>query len=229
MNERTARTALGATSAIATGGLLLQLVLSLTKDGDGLAFPSIAGRIVNFFSYFTVWSNIAVAVTTGLLAVRLDRPSLLFRVARITTVVCISVTGVVFHLALADLQELTGWDRLADFLLHTLVPILAPLGWLLIGPRRQLTRQVVALTPVGPGIWLVYALIRGELVDDAAGNPYYAYPFMNANVHGYAVVAFRLAIVAVAVAVVACGAKAIDRRLPGIDADDGVTVVPLGA
>lgn len=62
-------------------------------------------------------------MTTGLLARNLDRRSTLSRVLRLDAVICITVTSVVFHLALASLQEVTGWDALADFLPHTLSPI----------------------------------------------------------------------------------------------------------
>ncbi|MCI0637205.1 MAG: F420-dependent oxidoreductase, partial [Actinobacteria bacterium] len=61
-----ARVCFGATSAIVTGGLILQLVLAIRND-DGL-FTSVPARIVNVLSFFTIQSNIIVAITTGLLA-----------------------------------------------------------------------------------------------------------------------------------------------------------------
>jgi len=65
-SERTARVAFGLTSAIVTFGLALQLGLSITApSGDG-SFESTPDRIWNFFSYFTVLSNVTVAATTGL-------------------------------------------------------------------------------------------------------------------------------------------------------------------
>lgn len=212
--ERRARIAFGATSAIVAGGLVLQLVLSLTRDPSEGLFASTGARVVVFFSFFTVLSNLAVAVTTGMLARNLARPSLAFRVFRLDAVICIAVTGVVFHLALADLQELTGWDKLADFLLHTLSPVIAPLGWLVWGPRRQLTPRVVGLSVLPPIGWLVYALGFGAVVDDRHGNAYYAYPFMNVEVHGYVVALLRCAIVAALFLGLAGLALVADRRLP---------------
>ena len=210
---RSARWFFGATSAVVTFGLVLQLVLVVTADADRGAFSSTPARIVNFFSFFTVLSNIAVAVTTGLLARNPDRPSTAFRVLRLDAVICISVTGLVFHLALASLQELTGWDAVADFLLHTLSPLLGPLGWLLFGPRGQLTRRIVGLAVVPPLGWLAYALAYGAIATDRHGNDYYAYPFMNAQVHGYAVALLRCGIVALLFGGLALGALALDRRL----------------
>jgi hypothetical protein len=141
-SERLARWAFGLTSALVTYGLVLQLVLAITNEAGLFATPG--ARLVNTLSYFTVQSNILVAVTTGLLAVRLHRPSLVFRVLRLSGLVAISITGVVFHLALADLQELTDKEAAADWVLHTASPLLCVAGWLVFGPRRQLDARVVA-------------------------------------------------------------------------------------
>lgn len=216
--ERKARLFFGATAALVTFGLVLQFVLAITRDSNLGAFESTAARVVNFFSFFTVQSNIAVAVTTGLLARNLDRRSTVFRVLRLDAVICITVTGVVFHLALASLQELTGWDKVADFLLHTLSPILGAVGWLVFGPRRQLTRRIVGFAVIAPVCWLVYALIYGAIAEDRNGNDYYAYPFMNVQVHGYAVALLRCVLVAALFLGLSFAALAADRRLPGVQA-----------
>lgn len=217
-DERKARLFLGATAVLVTFGLVLQFILVITRNSSLGAFESTPARIINFFSFFTVQSNIVVAVTTGLLARNLDRQSTVFRVLRLDAVISITVTGVVFHLALASLQELTGWDKVADFLLHTLSPILCALGWLLFGPRRQLTRRIVGLAVIAPVGWLVYAFVYGAIAQDRNGNDYYAYPFMNVQVHGYAVALIRCALVAALFLGLSCIALAADRRLPGVQA-----------
>lgn len=168
----------GITSAAVTFGLVLQLVLVVTKDSSLGVFEHTPARVLNFFSFFTVLSNISVAITSGLLASRLDRSSRVFRILRLDAVICIGVTGIVFHLALASLQELTGWDSAADFLLHTLSPILAVLGWLLFGPRGQLDRAVVLRSVIAPLCWLGYALVYGAISTTRTGAHYYAYPFI---------------------------------------------------
>lgn len=220
LSDRNSRVVFGFTSALVAAGLVIQFVLAIGND-DG-AFAAVPARILNFFSFFTVQSNIAVAVTTGLLAANLHRPSTWFRVFRIVAVVAIAVTGIVFHLALADLQELTGWDLVADTVLHTLSPIISVAGWLLFGPRRQLTNRVVGLAVVPPVCWLVYALIYGELATTRSGAHYYAYPFMNVEIHGYAVALLRCAIVAALFLGLAFGAKSLDRRLPGVRGAEAV-------
>lgn len=209
----TTRILFAATSAIVTAGLVLQLALSVTSDTGSELFASTPDRIVNFFSFFTVLSNVAVAVTAGLLAVNPTRRSTLFRVLRLDGVVAIAVTGVVFHLTLAQLQELTGWNAVADFILHTLSPILGVGGWLVLGPSRQITTRVVLLSVIAPVMWLGYALVRGALVQDRFGNDYYAYPFMNVQEHGYPVVLVNVALVAGLFLALSFGALALDTRL----------------
>ena len=206
-----ARSFFGVTSALVTYGLVLQLVLAAGNDAG--RFTSVAGRIVNTLSFFTVQSNILVAVTTGLLAVRLARTSTLFRVLRLTAVIGITITGVVFHLALANLQELSDKEAAADWVLHTASPILCVAGWLLFGPRGQVSRRVAGLCVTFPLAWLAYTLIRGELVDDRFGHPYYPYPFLDVAQLGYGPVVVAIALVAALFGVLALLALALDRRL----------------
>jgi hypothetical protein len=72
--QRFARITFGLTSLMVTGGLVLQMVLATPSDeGRFVGRPSI---VVNVLSYFTVQSNILVAISTGLLALRLNRPSI---------------------------------------------------------------------------------------------------------------------------------------------------------
>lgn len=214
-SERVARWGFGLTSALVTYGLVLQFVLAVRNE-EGL-FTTGAGRFVNTLSYFTIESNILVAVTTGLLAVRLHRPSTVFRVLRLAGLVGITITGIVFHLALADLQELTDKEAAADRVLHTASPILCVAGWLLFGPRRQITPRLVGLSVLFPVLWLGYTMVRGALVQDRLGRDYYPYPFIDAAVEGYAKVTVNIVLVALLFAAIAGGALALDKRLPGIE------------
>ena len=81
-DARLARAFFGATSLIVTFGLILQLGLSITAGSDEGYFPFDARPDRQLLHYFTVLSNIAVAATTGLLAIRLHRRSVLFRTLR---------------------------------------------------------------------------------------------------------------------------------------------------
>jgi hypothetical protein len=213
-NPRLARWCFGLTSALVSFGILLQLEVAATNDNG--YFESVPARIVNVLSYFTVQSNILVALTTGLLAIRLDRRATWFRALRLSAVIAITITGIVFHLALKDLTELTGKAVTADWILHTASPILGLGGWILFGPRGWVNRRIVGLAVVFPVLWLGYTLIRGALVEDRAGRNFYPYPFLDVVEHGYAVVLLNVLLVAALFFALALGALAADRRLPGI-------------
>ena len=214
INARTARLFFAATSGIVIAGLILQVILSATADSG--SFGSAKGRVFNFFCFFTVQSNLVVAITSAMLAVDLNRPTTMFRVFRLVGVIAIAVTGVVFYIALKGLHELTGWDALADFLLHTASPILSTFGWIVFGPRRQLSWKAIRLAAVPPFLWLAFTLIRGTFVQDVNGRDYYPYPFMNVQEHGYAVVLVNCALVVALFFGLCAGAMALDGRLRGI-------------
>jgi len=227
ISARLGRIFFAATAVIVFAGLILQVVLSATADSG--SFGSAKGRVFNFFCFFTVQSNFVVAITSALLAVDLHRPSTVFRVFRLVGVIAIAVTGVVFYVALKGLHELTGWDALADFLLHTASPILSTLGWFVFGPRRQLSGRVVRLAAIPPFIWLVFTLVRGTFVQDVNGRDYYPYPFMNVQEHGYAVVLVNCALVVVLFFGLCAGALSLDSKLPvavGHRQGDSVAAAP---
>lgn len=206
VSDRLARVWFGLTAAVALAGLVIQLVV--TARATGGQFPTTAARIANLFCFFTIQSNVLVALTSALLAVRLDRPATRFRVLRADTVLAIAVTGVVYHVALAGLHELTGFAAVADFLLHTATPVLTVLGWLLLGPRGSFTARTIPLAVIFPVAWLVFTLIRGPIVD------FYPYPFVDVVALGLPRVLLNCAIVAVLFLALAGGGALLDRRLP---------------
>ncbi len=213
-NARSARTFFAIVSAVVWVGLVLQVILSATHKGG--SFGTASGRVFNFFCFFTVQSNIVVAITTGVLAMSLDRRSTGFRTFRLVGVVAITVTGVVFYVALKNLQELTGWDAVADFILHTASPVLTLVGWLFVGPRGLVSGRIVRLALIPPACWLTFTLIRGTFVQDVNGRDYYPYPFLNVQDHGYLVVVVNSLVVLVLLLGLCAAALASDKHLPGL-------------
>jgi hypothetical protein len=193
------------TSALVLAGLAIQLGVVL--DADSGYFDTVAGRVFNMFCYFTIQSNVIVGVTCAALARDPNRRSTTFSVFRLVGVVDIAITGVVYHVAIADLHEFKGRARVADQILHTAVPIVAVVGWLVFGPRRLTSNRIVALAAIVPLAWLIFTLIRGPIVD------FYPYEFIDVRIHGYATVFLNAAIVTALFVVLALGATALDRWL----------------
>ncbi len=194
------------TAFVVAIGLVVQLVATARLHSG--FFDSRAGRIANMFCFFTIQSNIIVLVTCALLAAGSARRPTWFWVLRLDGVVCIAVTFVVFHVALADLHDLQGLAKVADFLLHTASPLLCVIGWLVFGPRGRTSWRTVRLAVIFPVAWLVFALVRGPLVGD-----YYPYPVLDVGEHGYPRVLLNCAVVAALFLGLAAGAYLLDRRL----------------
>jgi hypothetical protein len=213
-NTTVARVVFAFTSLLVLQALVLQFCLALAND-DG-RFATVPGRFVNVLSFFTIQSNIIVAVTTGMSAWRLDRRSPAFHVLRLTAVIAIGITGVVYHLALRGLHELTPPEAAVDWALHTASPFMAVLGWVVFGPRGWLDTRRVLWCVAFPLLWLAYTLVKGPLVEDRFGRDYYPYPFIDVVEHGYIRVLVNVALVALLFVVLAAGARAADRRLPGV-------------
>jgi hypothetical protein len=90
---------------------------------------------------------------------------------------------------------------------HTVVPVMAVVGWLMLGPRRLLSARVVWLSLIFPVLWLAFTLIRGSAIG------WYPYPFINVTQLGYGVAVLNCLWVALLMLGLAAGATVIDRRL----------------
>jgi hypothetical protein len=135
----------------------------------------------NFWSFFTIQSNImAVAALFLLVAVPRARRTAVFDGARGAAVLSIAITGVVFALLLSgmqeDLQTATSW---VDVVVHKLMPVVVLADWLIDPPRHRLPWWTVLAWLAYPFAWLVYTLVRGEIVD------WYPYPFVDVSELGY--------------------------------------------
>ncbi len=195
----------GVTAAVALSGVLLQMY-AVTDNRVG-HFTTPAARAFNILFFFTVASNVIVGVTCAMLARGRRTEGRAFAVARLTGVVAITVTGVVYHGILADLTDLKGLDVICNEMLHTIVPVLAVAGWLIFGPRGGTSNRIAVLTLIFPILWLTVTLVRGEIVD------WYPYPFVDVGDLGYARVLLNCALVAVLFIGLAFGAMGLDRWL----------------
>ena len=185
--------------------MAVQLVV--TSNGHEGFYKDSLARVLNTFCYFTVQSNLIVGVTCLMLAVGWANQSTVFRTFRLIGLVGITLTFIVFHAVLKDLQDLTGQAAFADFLLHTMSPLLCIIGWLWFGPRRQTTRNVAWYTLIFLLAWGTFTLIRGAI------NGFYPYPFMDPSTNGYLRVTVNLTIIAAVFVGLAFGAHALDGWL----------------
>jgi len=193
-NNIAAKKISGALVALITWfALILQCWLILQTTGK--TGYSTLKTITNFFSYFTILSNILVAVCLS--SAFLDPVSRLgsfFSKISVQSAIAlyIFIVGLVYNLVLRGIVILTGIDRVADNLLHVVVPVLFVLYWLIFAPKKTLQWKNILPWLIFPGLYLVYSLIRGPVAD------WYPYPFLNINILGYSKVILNSAGVLVA-------------------------------
>ncbi|MGL3200270.1 MULTISPECIES: Pr6Pr family membrane protein [Curtobacterium] len=149
----------------------------------------------NFFGYFTIQSNIAIAVAlaaTLVVGVRRERSPVGLSVFRGASTVYIATTGIVYNTLLVsvDVQTSVQWS---NDVLHRVLPVYAVLDWLLFSDRARLLFRHVWWFLLYPAVWLVVILIRG------ATDGWVPYPFLDPSL-GYGVVALYCLGVAVFIA-----------------------------
>ena len=181
---RLTRAVLVLTAALAVVSVGLQYPLSLQGGERGFVFET-----VEYFGYFTIVSNLVVALGAGLLAVDPTRRDPWLSAVRLAGLIMIVITGLGYHLLLAADVENEGLAVWTDLGLHTLVPVVTVVGWLLVGPRGLVTGQSLRGALLVPAVWLVYALARGQVT----GEP--VYPFMDVDGLGVASVAVTLLVI----------------------------------
>jgi hypothetical protein len=197
-------------ASVASVALVLQFWLVWQGHAvlDDANPPARGERVIRFFGYFTVLSNLLVAGTSWAVALSMSPlESRLRRVLYADALVGITVTGIVHWVLLRPLLSLEGADWWADKLLHVVVPVLAVVAWLVVGPRGRIRMHEVGWAVIPPVLWLAYTLLRG------AATGFFPYPFLDAGVHGYPAVLATCAGVAALFVALAWAAAQIDRRL----------------
>jgi hypothetical protein len=162
----------------------------------------------NFFSFFTIQSNIlAVAILSLTALVPQASRTPLFDAVRSGIALYLLITGVVFALLLAGLQEeLQTTIPWVDFVVHKLVPAVVVIDWLVDPPRNRLPLGVVFAWLAFPLAWFAYTLARGRSAD------WYPYPFVDVDRHGYGRVFLNGAVLAVGMGLAALALAWVGNR-----------------
>ncbi|WP_338647851.1 Pr6Pr family membrane protein [Flavobacterium sp. KS-LB2] len=143
---------------------------------------SLSETIVRFFSFFTIQSNILVAVCFTFLWLKpKSKWGLFFSKPKNTTAITLYITivGIVYNAILRFLWAPTGLQKVADELLHSVIPILVLLYWILFVPKKTLEFKNIFPWLIFPAVYLVYTLVRGAFFS------FYPYPFIDVILLGY--------------------------------------------
>ena len=186
----------GLNALIAWFGVLLSFTLTVlgtypsqntNPTALGFAGQGLLGRVFDWFTYFTLWSNIIVAIIMTMLFLRPTRDSFWFRVFRLDSVLMIVVTGIIYNAILAATAVNVGLNVWTNFFLHVLTPLVTFVVWLIAGPRQWISWRIIAASLILPIVWLVFALIRGAFIGA------YPYGFLDVATYGYGAVLTNVA------------------------------------
>jgi hypothetical protein len=104
-----------------------------------------------------------------------------FRQPTVVTAVTVYIVfvGFAYNLLLRHLWTPSGWRMLLNESLHTVVPVLTALYWLLFVPRFHLALRHLLLWLLYPLGYLALTMVRGAFSD------FYPYPFIDVGELGY--------------------------------------------
>jgi len=160
--------------AIAWFALVVQLVISIRLNAERGA--SVAYGVWMYFAFFTVTTNMLVALTLTVPALApasrfgrfLARPSSITGATASIVIVALIYVTLLMHL---NRQE--GWRLLTDVLLHFVVPALTVAYWWLAVPRGSVSWKAAALWGIYLVAYFFYAMARG------LATGFYPYYFLN--------------------------------------------------
>ncbi|AIR87867.1 membrane protein [Pseudomonas cremoricolorata] len=161
-------------------GLSVQIWLVLIARWQAEA--NLVGGLVSVFGYFTVLSNTLVATVLSHAAWGREGPARRwFLSAPVSTgiAVSISLVALAYSLLLRHLWQPSGWQWLADELLHDVMPALFVLYWWRVVPKGSLRLHHLAAWSLYPLGYFAFALWRGFEIG------VYPYPFINVAELGY--------------------------------------------
>ncbi|SJZ86590.1 Pr6Pr family membrane protein [Sediminibacterium ginsengisoli] len=160
-------------SAVAWFALICQFMLQ-----QQVTAIARAELLIRFFSFFTVLSNLLVAVCVTSL---LMRPAGFFRRPGVQSAVTlyILIVGLVYNMVLRHLWSPEGMQAVVDDLLHSVIPLMMLFYWWRWTDTRSLRYNQVPFWLIYPACYTLFILLRGHYAT------WYPYPFINVTVLGY--------------------------------------------
>lgn len=204
----------GLVATVAVAALVLQyaLILELTRERPGALLGTL-----RFVSYFTILSNLAVALTTAHAA--LARPGF-FSSASVRGAIAlyIAVTGGIYFLILRHLWQPQGAQWWADTGLHYATPLLYAAWWLAFAPHGGLGWRNLPTWLLFPAGYVAWVFVRGAWLGE------YPYPFIDVAQLGWPSVLMNSAGMLLVFTVSALALLWLDHRL-GRRGSDGKSPV----
>lgn len=164
-------------AVIAWCAVILQLYLQIINRTT-----AVSEALIRFFSYFTILTNIMVAVCFTSLAWQKGKAFNFFNnPGRLTAItVYILIVGLVYNLVLRSLWQPQGLQLIVDNLLHSVTPLLTIIYWFVYTSTQNINWKEPVAWMAYPFFYLIYVMIRGSFSD------FYPYFFIDVSKLGYA-------------------------------------------
>lgn len=208
--RRAARVLWGLLALVVLASVLTEFGRTLTGAGvvDPATDPGTGTRVVRFWSYFTIQSNVLTFLSVLPLVRDPGFDARWWRPLRLTALLGIVVTGLVYAVVLAPIDHPVGLGVWTNAGLHYVAPVGSLLLWLVLGPRPRVSWTTVGWAMAWPLAWIAYTLAHGAV------SGWYPYPFLDVAELGYPTALRNLALVAVLALLLLSAFRLLDRRLP---------------
>jgi hypothetical protein len=194
------------TCVICWVALIVQLYLILqTRSQTGF---STLKTVTNFFSYFTIISNLFVGMCLGSILVFPETRTARFfsnNSVQAAIALYILIVAFVYNSVLRGQVALAGTGAIVNEMLHVVVPVLYVIWWFLYS-NAGIRWKHLSYWLVLPALYLTWSLLRGPV----AG--WYPYPFLNVNSLGLSQVLINAGLVLLAFLVTGSGVLALKRH-----------------
>ena len=191
-------------SIAAAGWFALVVQFGLMVMMKPLSLLGFAQAVLLFFSFFTLITNLLVAIATTSLAVRFSGFFAWPRVAA-ALATYITIVSLVYIFFLSDLWHPRGLAWVVDVLVHKVIPAAYVLAWLTLVPKGRLRWRDASDALILPAIYAVWIFSLGAVTKT------YPYPFIDVTAIGYGRTILNIAVVCLAFLGVECVLIAIDR------------------
>jgi hypothetical protein len=208
-------------AALGIAAMVAQLDRSIDnwhKSGMSVAFG-----VTNFFSFFTIDSNVGTVIVlligAGFVFAKKQDPHW-YTVFRVIVVTYMAVTLVVYNLLLRGVELPQGTTvEWSNEVLHVIACAYIVLDWFIAPGRTPLAWKTLRAIVIFPIVWVIYTMIRAPFTtgDTLNGKAFYPYPFLDPSLahEGWFSVAFYIVLITFVVLGFGAGAIWVSRRWKG--------------
>ncbi|MCC6705831.1 MAG: Pr6Pr family membrane protein [Thermomicrobiales bacterium] len=135
------------------------------------------GKWANFFSFFTIQSNLIGAAVLLIGAIAVPGATRRWDLVRGAAAIYLILTGVIYNTLLTgvDVQTSEAW---INNVLHRIIPVVMLIDFLILPLAHRIRWREALVWSIYPLLYLAYSLIRGPIVD------WYPYPFLDPREDG---------------------------------------------